>query len=566
MDDRIDMLVDHIDAIHRALAHFESVASKEIFAMLSKRAVGMQTIQDQQDQRHRILHQQNMQARQQQQQQQGGKAAQTKSPQQPHLRILPPMPRPRTLIVTLPPGALSPSFAAADGGKNAVSSQASSNLLAVRDEAARTIRRICTALRIPRVPTGQARWGVWRDEARWIARALTARTNDPRATNRRRKSLSFNLAAAPTPAQQGRDHQFFHVLITAFLGNHTEWITQFLGPDWRKMRRWWAAHREMPPQLWWAQHAHQHQQRDQHGQSQGHSHGAGQGTKPPSESPPSLSSWFLEREEQQKQYAQLQAQAQHRRSRGEEIVPITNRTVIVSPDKMMSRRLIFVLSSFLPMQNQQKTAAQQQQAQQRAGTGFYGQDGDGLFDGGADSGGRHGPGLNEGYGLEALHAQAQAQQQAQQQSSRSSLDHERKHEESPPMLGWMLKQQQQRDLQQQLAENSRRRPQARRGSTQAQHVHNHTHTHTHTHSHQHQQRYGRPALANIAWMKHETTPKPPSPATVATNASVAAATVACAAPEATVPVPHFARHSSVSSSSGGNGSNGNFNALGIAVG
>lgn len=126
------------------------------------------------------------------------------------------------------------------------------NILAVnsklRNEAVRSTRRISTALQTPYVVTGQSRWGVWREEGRSIVRTLGD------------KEHSF----------------FFLVLITAFLGNHTEWLNM-LGPDWYRRR-------------------HHLQQK-----------------------------------------AQL------------DVDPIiSNRTVIVSPDKMTARRLVFLLSAFLP--------------------------------------------------------------------------------------------------------------------------------------------------------------------------------------------------------------------------
>ena len=126
------------------------------------------------------------------------------------------------------------------------------NILAVNsklmDEAFRSNRRISTALQIPHVVTGQSRWGVWREEGRAVLRYLGD------------KEHSF----------------FFLVLITAFLGNHTEWLNA-LGPDWYRRRHY------------------------------------------------------------------MQQKAQHD---SEPI--ITQRTVIISPDKMTARRLIFLLSAFLP--------------------------------------------------------------------------------------------------------------------------------------------------------------------------------------------------------------------------
>ncbi|KAL4786789.1 folliculin-interacting protein N-terminus-domain-containing protein [Aspergillus varians] len=118
----------------------------------------------------------------------------------------------------------------------------------LKEEACRSARRISTALHIPNVVTGQTRWGVWREEGRSIVRSLGD------------KEHSF----------------FFLVLITAFLGNHTEWLNA-LGPDWYRRRH----------------------------------------------------------------YLQQKAQQD-----AEPALPY--RTVIVSPDKMTARRLIFLLSAFLP--------------------------------------------------------------------------------------------------------------------------------------------------------------------------------------------------------------------------
>ncbi|PYI08141.1 hypothetical protein BO78DRAFT_396001 [Aspergillus sclerotiicarbonarius CBS 121057] len=126
------------------------------------------------------------------------------------------------------------------------------NILAVnsrlRDEALRSSRRISTALQMPFVVTGQSRWGVWREEGRSIIRSIG-----------------------------DKDHSFFFlVLITAFLGNHTEWLNA-LGPEWYRKRHY------------------------------------------------------------------LQQKAQQ-----DSDPVLAQRTVIISPDKMTARRLIFLLSAFLP--------------------------------------------------------------------------------------------------------------------------------------------------------------------------------------------------------------------------
>ncbi|PVI03615.1 hypothetical protein DM02DRAFT_520442 [Periconia macrospinosa] len=108
--------------------------------------------------------------------------------------------------------------------------------------------RIVSGMRIPRVMTGQGKWGVWREEARWLGRW---------AGRREENFFLFNL-------------------LTAFLGNHTEWLN-LLGPKWHRKR-----HREQ------------------------------------------------------------------QRSITFDNLLIANRTVIVSPDKMAARRLIFLLAAFLP--------------------------------------------------------------------------------------------------------------------------------------------------------------------------------------------------------------------------
>lgn len=108
--------------------------------------------------------------------------------------------------------------------------------------------RVVSGMRIPRVMTGQGKWGVWREEARWLGRWAG------------RREQNF----------------FFFNLLTVFLGNHTEWLN-VLGPRWHRKR-----HRE-----------------------------------------------------------------QQKATAGETLI-IPNRTVIVSPDKMAARRLIFLLAAFLP--------------------------------------------------------------------------------------------------------------------------------------------------------------------------------------------------------------------------
>jgi hypothetical protein len=191
LDDRIDLLVDRWDVITRTLTYLENLARQEILILLKKVEA---------------------------------QAANAPKPLKP-----PNMQRTNQTIIQLRPNVL------AHNSK-------------LKEELLLNAQRISAALRIPRVILGQSRWGVWREEARWIARLMA-----------------------------DKEHGlFFLVLITAFLGNHTEWLNA-LGPEWYRRR-------------------HQMQQKAQ------------------SDSEPT----------------------------------IANRTVIISDNKMVARRLIFILSAFLP--------------------------------------------------------------------------------------------------------------------------------------------------------------------------------------------------------------------------
>lgn len=120
--------------------------------------------------------------------------------------------------------------------------------LPMKDFADQTGIRIALGLKIRRAIPGQGRWGLWREEARWVGKWAG-----------------------------GREQNFFLFnLLTAFLGSHTEWL-DLLGPS-RYRRR----------------------------------HGT------------------------------------HSSDSRRETSTIQHRTVIISLDKMAARRLIFLLSAFLP--------------------------------------------------------------------------------------------------------------------------------------------------------------------------------------------------------------------------
>lgn len=124
-------------------------------------------------------------------------------------------------------------------------SQALQDSITVSKSASEMGQRVASALKTRRVITGQGRWGVWREEARWVGRW---------AGSKEQNFFLFNL-------------------LTAFLGNHTEWL-ESLRPSWSDYRR-------------------------------------------------------IERT-----------------SRESDL--IKHRTVVVSADKMAARRLVFLLSAFLP--------------------------------------------------------------------------------------------------------------------------------------------------------------------------------------------------------------------------
>ncbi|KAL8696018.1 MAG: hypothetical protein Q9224_003014, partial [Gallowayella concinna] len=71
----------------------------------------------------------------------------------------------------------------------------------VRRDAGQFGERVAVALRTRRVVTGQGRWAIWREEARWVGRWAGSR----------------------------EQNFFFFNLLTAFLGSHTEWLESLDG-------------------------------------------------------------------------------------------------------------------------------------------------------------------------------------------------------------------------------------------------------------------------------------------------------------------------------------------------
>ncbi|KAF4983063.1 hypothetical protein FZEAL_1431 [Fusarium zealandicum] len=116
--------------------------------------------------------------------------------------------------------------------------------------------RIVMGLSAARVVTGQGRWGIWRDEARWTSKWASGTD----------------------------ENQFFYNLLTGFLATHSDWLQALCPPSYRR-----------------------------------------------------------------RLYLQ-------QKSRSEEDLSLPARTIIVSEDKMAARRLIFLLSAFLPANSQFPTS------------------------------------------------------------------------------------------------------------------------------------------------------------------------------------------------------------------
>ncbi|KAH7238568.1 folliculin-interacting protein N-terminus-domain-containing protein [Fusarium tricinctum] len=113
--------------------------------------------------------------------------------------------------------------------------------------------RIVMGLSAARVVTGQGRWGIWRDEARWTSKWVSG---------------------------IDQQNQFFYNLLTGFLSTHTDWLQALCPPSYRR-----------------------------------------------------------------RLYIQ-------QKNRSEEDLSLPARTIIVSDDKMVARRLVFLLSAFLPANSQ----------------------------------------------------------------------------------------------------------------------------------------------------------------------------------------------------------------------
>ena len=202
-DRDVEILLDHWNMLNRVVSSLETIAREKIRELLVDLEARIATLQTQ------ILMNDGM-----------------KSPYQKQKRSK--LPSQRT--VQLPPEALQQC-----------------DLISRQAEMAE--HRVALALRIRRVIAGQGRWGIWREEARWVGKWAGSR----------------------------EQNFFFFNVITAFLGTHTEWLDS-LGLNWYRRRR------------------------------------TRQNPKPQ-----------------------------------QDVNVMRHRTVIISSDKMAARRLIFLLSAFLPV-------------------------------------------------------------------------------------------------------------------------------------------------------------------------------------------------------------------------
>jgi hypothetical protein len=219
VDDRIDIITQHWDVIIRTLDHLQAVASANILNLLKQADLASPEPMANRPYQHTRAASISVS---------GKRVEENIKPQKPL--------RTNVKAVQLMPYAL-----------------VNDEKLKTEIEMAR--QRIVGGIKTLQVVTRQGRWGIWRDEARWVAKWAGS------------KEEGF----------------FFYNLLTAFLGTHTDWL-EAIGPTWYRRRHY-----------------------------------------------------------------------RHQRATRDEDVPIKARTIIVSNDKMAARRLIFLLSAFLPSNQQQQT-------------------------------------------------------------------------------------------------------------------------------------------------------------------------------------------------------------------
>ncbi|CAM1511562.1 Fc.00g090750.m01.CDS01 [Cosmosporella sp. VM-42] len=214
MEDRIDSLTQHWDIIMRTLTHLQSVVATILAAMLKQVDLASPGP-------YSTSAASNVAAR----------TPSFSERRSEFPRVKPP--KSTTKLVSLWPNCL-----------------ADDTNIAGEVDAAR--HRIVMGLSAARVVTGQGRWGIWRDEARWTSKWAGGVEQGP----------------------------FLYNLLTGFLATHTDWLQALSPPSYR--RRVFLQHK----------------------------------------------------------------------NRSEEDLSLPARTIIISEDKMAARRLVFLLSAFLPANQQ----------------------------------------------------------------------------------------------------------------------------------------------------------------------------------------------------------------------
>ncbi|KAI0206380.1 hypothetical protein F4808DRAFT_117545 [Astrocystis sublimbata] len=232
-EDRMEFITQHWDIIMRTLTHLQAVVAGVLYPMLQE---ADSTAPDPYPANAPI---------------QIGRAASTHNRRGSDSSQVK-LPKQYTKLVTLAPNALMQDKQ-------------------INEEVENAQLRIVTGLCATRVVTGQGRWGLWREEARWVARWAGSK-------------------------EQGF---FFFNLLTGFLATHTDWL-QALSPVWYRRRYY-----------------------------------------------------------------------QQQKAKSEEDNSLPSRTVIIASDKMAARRLVFLLSAFLPA-NQQLPTTRAQRPATSASFGAFG--------------------------------------------------------------------------------------------------------------------------------------------------------------------------------------------------
>ena len=219
LEDRIDIITQHWDIIMRTLTRLQSVVATKLFALLKQKDIVSPGPQPASYSSHVSIHPART------------PSASGRRSEDGSLPLKPP--KTNAKIITLEAFLLRED-----------------RQIRLEVDIART--RIASGLRATRVITGQNRWGIWREEARWVAKW---------ASGREQSDFLFNL-------------------LTGFLATHVDWL-QALSPAWYRKRH------------------------------------------------------FMQQ-----------------KSKAEEDTSLPARTIIVSQDKMAARRMVFLLSAFLPANQQ----------------------------------------------------------------------------------------------------------------------------------------------------------------------------------------------------------------------